>query len=502
MTTIQRRDFLKKSTLMSLGAALPPLLLAAHGAEAQSNNYRNPLAIPPEVTGEYQGGRRAFELSLEHGQTQFLSGANTPTIGINGAYLGPVIRVNRGERVSFRVRNRLAAPTTLHWHGLNLPAVMDGGPHQVIGQGEIWEPEFEIRQSASTLWYHSHIHRGTGPQVYQGLAGLLFIDDPGLVSQGLPTEYGVDDVPLIIQDRSFRRDGGFLYLSNMHDRMAGMHGNRILVNGTYDPALAVTKRLTRFRILNGSNARIYNLAFSDNRSFIQIASDGGFLDTPVVVSALRLAPGERAEILVQFDRGDRVFLRHKPLPRPAGAMGMGMMRMMAAQGTQPFPIMAFTAADISGDLTIPPDLTPNPTDTSAFGQTVTTRNFRLDMSMGMGMMAGRANGFTINGQSFDMGRIDVVSKRGEPEIWRFYNGSPMPHPIHIHNIQFRVLSRNGNPPSSNERGPKDTVLVDPDETVHLGLRFEHYADERTPYMFHCHNLEHEDQGMMGQFVVV
>lgn len=502
MINLQRRNLLQKAALVSAAATLPALILPVRRAYAQSTSYSNPLSIPPQVNGEYKDGLRIFELSLEHGQKRFFSGTNTPTIGINGAYLGPVIRVNRGEEVAFRIHNQLAAPTTLHWHGLNLPASMDGGPHQVILQGRTWEPRFFIHQPASTQWYHSHIHRSTGAQVYQGLAGLMLIDDPEQDIPGLPTEYGVDDIPLVIQDRSFKRDGSFLYLSNMHDRMAGMHGNRILVNGTSQPALTVSRRLIRFRILNGSNARIYNLSFSDNRSFTQIASDGGFLDAPATISALRLSPGERAEILVPFERDDQVYLGHKPLPIPSSAMGRGMMRMMAAQGTQPFPIMALSAADVGGDLTTPSIPTTDSIDTLDFKKTTTIRQFRLDMSMGMGMMMGQGNGFTINGRSFDMSRIDEVAKRDEPEIWSFYNASPMAHPIHIHNVQFRILSRNNNQPLSNESGPKDTVLINPDETVRLGLRFEHYADENAPYMFHCHNLEHEDQGMMGQFVVV
>jgi FtsP/CotA-like multicopper oxidase with cupredoxin domain len=291
----------------------------------------------------------------------------------------------------------------------------------------------------------------------------------------------------------------------MHERMAGMRGNFILVNGTIRPLYRAQRRQTRFRILNGSNARIYNLHFSDNREFTQIASDGGFMPTPVRMKHLRLAPGERAEIIVEFGAKDDVMLQHKPLPTSNFGMGMGMMAMMMSGDDQPFNIMRFVSKNPGGEISTWQGVKHEQHDLNP-ANIVNTRTFGLDMAMGMGMMmnrmSGAGSGMTINNKSFDMNRIDEVVRLNDTEVWEFTNNSPLPHPMHIHDIQFRVLSRNNGPAELNENGLKDTVLVNPDETVRVITRFEHYTDERFPYMFHCHILEHEDQGMMGQFVVV
>jgi FtsP/CotA-like multicopper oxidase with cupredoxin domain len=498
---MNRRNFLRTAAIAGTASLLPLYLSrpAIAGYSYSANDFRSPLAIPPEYHGYVKNGKRVFDLLLQHGITEFFSGYNTPTLGINGSYLGPVLRLKRGDEAVFNVGNGLIAPSTIHWHGMHLPGRMDGGPHQAIGPGEIWRPEFVIRQPASTLWYHSHLHQLTGAQVYQGLAGLLYIDDENSLEMEIPNTYGVDDIPLVIQDRNFNRDGSFRYISNMRDRMAGIQGGQILVNGVVRPQHHVARKQMRFRVLNGSNARIYNLKFSDNRAFVQIASDGGFLPRPIRLNRLRLAPGERAEIIVEFSHNEELMLQHEPLP--AGNRGMGMMAMMMSGNDQPFNIMRLLSNTPGGEMARLPDQLATMPDWSE-QQAVKTRRFQLDMTMGMGMMSGGGSGFTINNRPFDMGRIDEVVRLNDIEIWEFTNKSPMPHPVHIHDIQFRILSRNNGQPGVNEHGLKDTVLVNPNETVRVMTRFENYADEASPYMYHCHILEHEDQGMMAQFVVV
>ena len=499
--TITRRKFLQAAAIAGT-ASLVPLYLSRSAFASYSytaKDFKSPLAIPPEYYGTVKNGKRIFDLSIQHGTTEFFSGYKTPTMGINGGYLGPVLRLKHGDEAAFNVGNTLNEPTTLHWHGVHLPARMDGGPHQVIRPGKIWQPEFVIRQPASMQWYHSHLHQYTGAQVYQGLAGLFYIDDEYSMSLDIPKTYGVDDIPLVIQDRNFNSDGSLRYVSNMHERMVGMQGGHIMVNGVVRPQHTVARRQMRFRILNGSNARIYNLKFNDNRGFIQIASDGGFLPKPVSMNRLRLAPGERAEIIVEFSHNEEVMLQHEPLP--TNNRGMGMMAMMMSGSNQPFNVMRFVSKTPGGEIAgLPDQLAAMP---AWRGQQVAkTRRFELNMSMGMGMMSGNGSGFTINDRAFAMDRIDEVVRMNDIEIWEFTNKSPMAHPVHIHDIQFLILSRNGGPPEANEHGMKDTVLVNPDETVRLITRFENYADETSPYMYHCHILEHEDQGMMGQFVVV
>lgn len=495
---LTRRRFLKSAG--AGGIVLATLSWESDVAAADENRmwFRNSLRIPPLDEGREVGAERVFDLTLQYGTSRFLDNLTTPTVGINGAYLGPVLKVKRGDDVRLKVTNQLAEPSTLHWHGLNLPAVMDGGPHQVIAPGETWEPAFNVRQSASTQWYHSHMYHRTGIQVYHGLASLFYVEDDESQDLGLPSEYGVDDIPLVLQDRAFNRDGSLQYSNSMHDRMMGMMGPVMLVNGTALARFEVQKPLTRLRLLNGSNARIYNLDFEDQREFVQIATDGGLLEQPAPMRQIVLAPGERCEILVEFKPGEDILLGHHPLPRRPGGGGagmMGMMQNMMAMNDRSFPIMRFDASRTPSTIHKIPERLVNP---RSWPDAEAVRSRRVNLEMGMGM----GGGFRINGRTMDMSRIDFRVPLGEIEIWEINNDSPMAHPFHIHDTQFRILDRDGNPPAAGEQGLKDTVLVHSGENVRVITQFEHYADARSPYMFHCHILEHEDAGMMGQFVVV
>lgn len=302
MNMHSRRGFLKLAcTGAGLIALAPyrPLLAESRQATQAANTF----VVPPLDQGQRHGKQVRFVLNLQQGKTAFLPGMETPTLGINVPYAGPVLRVRKGDAVSLQVNNRIGEASVLHWHGFRLPAVMDGGPHQSIPSGGSWTARFEVRQDASTCWYHSHQHQQTGQQVYRGLAGMFIIDDGENGTLDIPSRYGVDDLPVIIQDRDFNADGSFRYLSMMPERMMGKHGSTILVNGVITPTLQAQSTLLRLRVLNGSNARIYKLAFHDNRAFQVIASDGGFLPQATTVRQLVLAPGERAELLV--DVADR-----------------------------------------------------------------------------------------------------------------------------------------------------------------------------------------------------
>jgi len=494
---ITRRQFFKGAAVIGAAGLVPMYFISKAFGGYTAKDFISPLAMPPQDFGKIIKGKRTFELNLQHGSTSFFEGQKTPTMGINTNFLGPVLRLNRGDDAVFIINNNLRENSTIHWHGLHIPAVMDGGPHQEIASGKTWQPEFNIQQPASTQWFHSHVHHGTGRQVYQGLAGLFYIDDDNSKKLDIPKEYGVNDIPLIIQDRNFNPDGSFKYVSGMHERMAGVQGEHILVNGIVRPQYKVTQKQIRFRILNGSNARSYNLQFSDKRRFTQIASDGGFLEKPVSLNQLRLTPGERAEIIVEFGNNEDVLLTHVPLPNKNP--GVNMMTMMFARDTA-FNVMRFISSQPEGEMkNIKGKLASLPEWKESDAAKI--RRFKFSMSMGM-MGGGSGGNFTINDRSFDLNRIDLRIRLNDIEIWELTNDSPMPHPVHIHDIQFRILSRNGKPPALNEQGLKDTVVVDPDETVRLITKFETFADENAPYMYHCHILEHEDNGMMGQFVVV
>lgn len=487
-----RRSFLKSLSAASL---IVPFSGTAVSADTSiSAGIMNTFKMPPLDLGQRNGDMLNFNLQLGVSKSQFFKGANTTTLGINQDYLGPVLRAKRGDKVRINVTNQIGVPSTLHWHGMVLPASMDGGPHQEIKHGKSWNSEFEIRQEASTLWYHSHQTHQTGAQVYHGLAGLFIIDDEGSQKLGLPQEYGVDDIPCTIQDRRFNRDGSLSYIGSMHDRMMGMEGDVILVNGVVTPILQAQRSLLRLRLHNGSNARTYQLAFSDQRNFHVIASDGGFLNAPVAVNSLRLAVGERAEVLV--DVSDQKIIQLLSQQANGGGGMMGMMSGMSGS-SEAFTIMTIDAKQAQPSTHAIPAMLRAMTAIPNPKASIATRKF--DLQMGMGMMSG---GFRINGKTMEISRIDFQVKRNSTEIWEVRNDSPMAHPFHVHNVQFHILDRNGKKPTDIESGLKDTVLIQRGEVVRIVMTFPEYSDAKVPYMYHCHILEHEDQGMMGQFVVV
>jgi len=485
-TNMSRRSALKLGGAALALATVGGVYASATASYAGHSNAPNRLQIPPLDEGQMQGGVRVFDLQVQAGKTEFFEGLKTDTLGINGSYLGPVLRMKSGETVRMNVANGLDETTTLHWHGFNLPARADGGPHQEIAPGAVWSPEFEVREKATTMWYHSHQFHKTADQVWAGMAGLVVIDDDESRALDLPDTYGVDDIPVVLQDRSFQRNGQMPYNPSMHSRMMGMTGDIALVNGTVGAFFDVSTSLIRLRLLNGSNGSIYSLGFADGRTFSQISSDGGLLQAPVQTQSLRLAPGERADIVVDMSGGGVAMLRS------LASGGGGMM----GSGSPGFDFLELrAAASLTSSSPLPDRLADLP-DALAAGVTK-TRGFELQMS-GMGPFAK----FRINGKSMSMERIDEVVEKGVAEIWEVSNSSPMAHPFHVHNTQFRILDRNGAAPGAGERGLKDTVLVNPQERVRILVQFDHYTDPERPYMFHCHILEHEDAGMMGQFTVV
>jgi len=456
------------------------------------------LPIPVLLTGDANGlGETEFNLNLQQGQQSFLTGTTTATYGVNGNYLGPTIRVSNDQKVLFNVKNDLAEDTTIHWHGAHIPAKMDGGPHQIIKSGETWKPNFTIKQNAATLWYHPHLLGKTAEHVIKGLAGLFIIDDATSRQLAIPKNYAVDDIPLIIQDRIINSDGSMPYnLTSTRDVLRGYRGDKMLVNGVINPSFNSAAEIIRLRILNASNARAYNLGFSDNRTFYQVASDGGFLEKPVSLQRLLLAPGERAEILLDLREDLNKTLKLMSYSSEVTSVLTTSPQMSDDLDRSNFDIMSFNVSRAgSNQLTLPTSLVSVQTIDKSLSSN--SRDFVLKARGGMG-----GPSVTINDKAMDIARIDETIKLGDTEIWKIFNDSIMAHPFHVHDVQFQVLSRNGVAPAANELGWKDTVLVLPDERVEIISRFEDYADTETPYMYHCHILEHEDAGMMGQFLVI
>ena len=497
--SLHRRKFLQALGTLGLTTAFP-----APGRLLAAGRSFNPLPIPPLLEGELRNGKRHFRLEARTGQREFLTGLGTPTIGFNGDYLGPTLRMKRGDDVEIEVLNRLPETTTVHWHGMVLPARMDGGPHQPIAPGTRWRSQYRVRQPAATLFYHAHTHGQTGPQVYRGLAGLLYIDDDASAALDLPSDYGVDDIPLLLQDRDFDSDGRFRYLSFMPERMIGKHGRTLLVNGVISPRLRAQTTLLRLRLVNASNARFYRLAFSDGRDFQVIASDGGLLPQAVPRRELVMAPAERYEILVDLSDRKQLSLLDLGGVGNANFGPMGMMGMASG-----FEVLRIDAASARNSRRKPAQRLAELPPVDSGGE-LQQRSLVLQMGMmggGMmrrGMMMGGGMGgmMRINGKSFDMQRLDFRIPANREEIWVLGNDSPLSHPFHVHNTQFRLLTRNGKAVPAFEAGFKDTVILQPGEELRLRVPTGPYADERHPYMFHCHILEHEDGGMMGQFTVI
>ncbi len=473
----------RRAAITGLGAALAaPALLCPRAAIAAATG--RPFLQPGLDTGRIADGRRIFDLTVARGLHEFHAGTATGTIGVNATFLGPILSARAGDRLRMNVGNALDEAMTLHWHGLHLPAAADGGPHQSIAPGATWSPEFELRQKAGTFWFHGHQHRKTAEHVWAGMAGVIRVEDDEEAALPLPRTHGEDDFTLVLQDRRFDAAGQMPYAPNMHDVMAGKQGEVMLVNGQIGPVLKTPAPLVRLRILNGANGSFYGLHFSDNRTFHQIASDGGLLAAPVAMQGSVLSPGERGEYLVDLSDGAPVRLR-------AETFGAEVM-MMGSNGVR--DVMEIRPRAARATPALPDRLAELPAPPEATGE---TRDFTLAMS-GMGMMGD----LTINGRQYDHDRIDFSVPLRATETWTWKNTTPMLHPMHIHDVQFRILSRNGRPPEAHEAGLKDTVLIGPDETVALRLSFADYADPALPYMYHCHILEHEDAGMMGQFTVV
>jgi len=458
---------------------------------------QNLLKIPDTLSGDH------ISLRLAKGSNEFFEGFTTETMGANGNILGPTIFIQNGRQVTMHVENMLEEPTTLHWHGLHVSPENDGGPHTPIAPGSIWSPSFEVKDKASTYWYHPHLHHKTNEHVSKGISGLIIVRDAEEAALKLPRNYGVDDIPLIIQTKDFDEQKQIIVHSNNDDVP--------MVNGTLKPVTQLPAQLIRLRILNGASQRAFMLGFSNNQAFYQIGSDGGLLNKPVALQRLLLSTGERAEILVDLSgkSGETIYLMSFASELPNGIYGAsnpGMSPMMELHGYKPnalngtsFELLKMEIKDAlpNAIFDIPQILSEDiPLDVNDANY---TRNFLFSPeTMGLNQLNGN---FLINGRSFDMDRIDFTIPLNQTEIWEVRNQSAISHPFHIHDVQFYLLSRNGILPPENERGRKDVVFIKPGETIRLITKFKDYVSDHIPYMFHCHLLTHEDGGMMGQFLI-
>ncbi len=484
---LTRRTFVASSTVAAAG-------LWIRKSNGQSLAAHTVLPIPPLLDASTNGGN--ISLTVGASDHAFLPGTPVRSFGYSGPILGPAIRVRRGDTISVAVQNKMDQPTTVHWHGVLIPGSVDGGPHNVIRPGQNWTAKLSIDQPETTAWFHPHPHRATAAQVYSGLAGLILIEDGSADRLGLPKEYGVDDLPLILQDRVFGSDGAPVYDPGPMGVMAGYRGDTFIVNGVVSPVARVPAGMVRLRLLNGANARFFEVQFSDSRTFHVIASDGGYLPAPVPLQRLLLAPGERYEVLVDFSNGQKVTLSTGP-DRNLPMMGMMMGGAVPAGGGS---LLSF---EVDPSLPVRSRALPNtliPVPPIDRAKAVRARQFVLnDMMMGGGIMMGGGGAgpvMAINGRPFDMRRVDAATKKGTVEVWQIQS-QMMGHPFHVHGTQFQIVSMNGQKPPPHMQGWKDTVIVA--REAEILVPFSQPASDSAPFMFHCHILEHEDAGMMGQY---
>lgn len=464
---------------------------------------QNPLFIPDTLSG------KTFNLSAQKATKVFFTGFNTTTFGYNGAFLGPTLIMNKGDSVTLNVTNNLPVDvTSVHWHGFHIPAKDDGTPYQPIAVGATWSPSFKIRNNAGTYWYHPHIHPKSEIQIMKGLAGMIIIRDKVEASYNLPRTYGKDDFPIIVQTRIF---------DFFHQIATATHEDSVLmVNGTMNPYLKVPKQVVRLRLLNASADRSYNFGLSNNANFHVIASDGGLLEQPYTTKRLVLSVGERAEVLVDFSNdtiGQQTYLMSYASELSRGIIGadsVGTSTLKIQDGYYQNPlngldfnlvrldVIAPTAKPVT---TIPTKFAP--IDYLPVNSVNATRTITFYPDTITSGKQGYVDGpFIFNKKTFNMDSINIVTYLNNVEIWTLENKTMVAHPFHIHDIQFFVVDVNGLPPAPELKGYKDVVLVKPFEKVRFITKFENFADGKVPYMYHCHLLHHEDDGMMGSFLVI
>ncbi len=467
---------------------------------AMQMQSQNAMVIPPVLNGPQ------YPLNLQNGTYEFFAGHQTATMGVNGNILGPTLIMNEGDAVNIEVTNNLGQPTTIHWHGMHVSASNDGGPHTIIQPGTTWNPQFTVMNRAGTYWYHPHLDEFTDEHVTKGIAGMIIVHDNDELNAGLPVTYGIDDFPVVIQTKDFDNNYQVVNHSNNDDIL--------MVNATINPYLEVPAQVVRLRFLNGSSQRVFNFGLSGNTPFYLIATDGGLLEAPEQLTRLPLSPGERAEILLDLNGKENQTLYLISYASEFGngiygATNPGMSPNMTLNNYNPnllngndfnileLRVVAQTANPVTS---IPGQFSPinYMTENSADQQ----RSFSLSpVAMGLNQLNGD---FTINGVSFDMNTINISIPLNNTEVWTVTNNSAIAHPFHVHDIQFQILSINGNTNiPAYARGWHDTFLVPAGGgSIKFITKFEDFADDSIPYMYHCHMLNHEDGGMMGAFTVV
>jgi spore coat protein A, manganese oxidase len=489
---LNRRKMIRNSALGIAALLASPRRVLAEDSSPLLTPFLDPLRIPPVLTPVVRGKTHYYTLTMRAGLTRLHRNLPRTVIwGFNGMYPGPTIKAIKGHPVVIRQIHQLpddyssaggdammAAKPAVHLHGAHTAPEDDGHPRESITPGGYRDYHYPNRQKATTLVFHDHSHEETGKHVYYGMAGAYLIEDPEEQSLGLPK--GEYDIPLLIQDKFVNSDGVLRYTLDNNTRDFGVLADTVFVNGVIQPYLSVATRKYRFRIINGSNARIYELQLSSGRPMVQIGTDGGLLHAPLEKTSITLGPLERATVVIDFGfyaPGTKVVLRS-----------------CASCTDRTAELMRFDVDRLAVDDSVVPDCLTDWEDLPITAETP-TRQFTLNR-----LNSGAATTWVINGQTFDPNNPPLAQvKLGTVEKWRFLNPTNRPHPIHVHLVQFQILNVNGQPQDPSKHGWKDMFLVQPGGEVTVAARFDGYTGR---YLFHCHNLEHEDLGMMADFEVV
>lgn len=431
-----------------------------------------------------------LELSLTaKAQTQKIANQSVQRLAYNGQFPGPILETRVGDTVRLTLVNELDNPTNLHYHGLHISPEVDNVFREVPA-GEQYTYEFQIPENhpAVTGWYHPHYHSKVASQVFGGLAGPLIIRGE---LDNIPELQQSEEALLLLQDVDPRVQADSESLSTLAKRW-GREGNLLLANGQQNPVIDLPQNgLLRLRLVNASASRIYKLQLQEHPWYL-MATDRGAISEPIELKTLSLSPGERAELLVSGQRepGDYEILS-LPYDRGIGDMVEGMgkaaeqMPGIALPERRAIATIRYMPSDRSEPLPLPKQLIP----VEPLPKPETVREFVLDHGIDR---SAKVTGFTINGGSFVMDRVNTQVRLNQTEDWRIINKASMDHPFHLHTNRFQVVERNGQPETF--LAWKDTVSIGGYETVTIRVRFEDFTG-RTVY--HCHILDHEDQGMMS-----
>ncbi|WP_420078023.1 multicopper oxidase family protein [Streptomyces sp. JL4002] len=467
--------------LLTAGGLTP--LLTANPARATANTPAAgapKVTLPPPFTVRMPlpavlspistlGGQDTYTVTIKETAREIIPGAQTKVLTYDGHFPGPVLRARSGRKVVIRHRNQLTMPVAVHLHGGNVSPDNDGGPMDTVAPGASRIYSYPNQQPAAGLWFHDHAHHMESEHVFRGLSGTYLLSDDN--ERSLPLPAGQYEVPIALRDARFDDTGQLVYVM---DDVFGR--TTILANGRPTPYFEVAARKYRFRLLNSSNMRFFQLRLSDGGRITQIGTDGGLLERPFTTDTIGLSPAERADVVIDFSRypvGTKIVLENTLGPGTPDQVGKVLRFDVVRTAPDPSRI-----PDVLR--TLPP-----------MAKATVERTVVLSMDED-GRQEPR--GF-MDGQVWDPQRIDQTITHGTSEIWTVTNTNKLvPHNFHMHLVQFRVLERNGAPVSPAEAGLKDTVRLFPGETVRLHATFDTY---RGTYVYHCHLLDHSAMGMMA-----